>query len=586
MVGVLSISGRKRKKMQGISMSETNPQKVIAAFRLGFLTSLFLDERYENGEFKRGYLWRIGSGLLNTTLAVLGGDVDPDSQRRWGRCLEAIDIALEEEQRQWAMLTTPGAMLLPPPDYFNFKPSPVPADHVRDAVKSLASPGISESGPLWNWYVGGAVLLEAMSVDRDADRDNRGLCFDAGALHLLPSELLTHSQLLRNLRQLAHPVLPLKDLGSFLPGSQGKRFDDSLVFLRTMSGAGSVASSEHSQSLGSQYGEVLALLALSLALAAQFQESLGGGEGKSGQQDEMAVVLKDIENSKDMSLVIDAAMREENPDARKKIMQSMSSGAFGKGLAMIDAAKTLLLDDPDLSVRCAACAAIGSFGREAVDYVPDLMAVALEVKGEGKGKRKNKGRFKGKDEVEVEEKVEENADEKAVRVAVVRALARIDLSGESIIGRIRDIRDLDKIIPLLASPGEAEGTLRRVLVREKARLQMGPREGYRRMPLKDIVAYVFGQCPAGDPDPEQWKDTNSKNIRNWIARATLRGMRIEDGLYDVRDDDLESRRKLHFSSPEGAKESVRFGRLGTGAELGLNPPGFSLFFYHLSCLHR
>ena len=65
-------------------MSETNPQKVIAAFRLGFLTGFFLDERHERGGVKHGNLWSIGRELLDATLATLGNEVDPDSQRRNG----------------------------------------------------------------------------------------------------------------------------------------------------------------------------------------------------------------------------------------------------------------------------------------------------------------------------------------------------------------------------------------------------------------------------------------------------------------------------------------------------------------------
>ena len=80
-------------------MSEMNPQKVIAAFRLGFLTGLLLDESYEKGEFRRLYLWSVVGGLFDATLATLGNEVDPNSQRRWGRCLEAIDIVREEDLR-------------------------------------------------------------------------------------------------------------------------------------------------------------------------------------------------------------------------------------------------------------------------------------------------------------------------------------------------------------------------------------------------------------------------------------------------------------------------------------------------------
>ena len=384
-------------------MSEMNPQKVIAAFRLGFLTGLLLDESYEKGEFRRLYLWSVVGGLFDATLATLGNEVDPDSQRRWGRCLEAIDIVREEDLRggrdggwlEWGIVS----MFDDPNFDLGFGSASVAADHARDALKSLARPGISESGPLWNWYTGGAALLGALSVDQDADRDKWGVRFDTRALHLLPSELLAGSQLLRDVRQLAHPFLSFEDLGSVLPGLQGQHFQDSLLFLGAVSRFRGKMK-QNFQVLCRQFGEVFALLALSLALAAQLQESLGGGRGESWQQDEMAAVLKDIENSRDMSLVIEAVVREQDPASRKKIMQSIRSSAFGKGLVMIDATK-MLLDDPDASVRCEACITMGWFGRDALDYVPDLMAVALKVKGEGKGK----GKFKGKGKVE--EKVEE-----------------------------------------------------------------------------------------------------------------------------------------------------------------------------------
>ena len=393
-----------------------------------------------------------------------------------------------------------------------------------------------------------------MSVDRDADSDKWGVRFNARALHLLPSELVASSQLLRDLRQAAHPFLPFEDLVFFLPGRQGKRFYDSLVFIRTMNEPGGGTSLVHSQSQGPQYGAVLAVLVLSLALATQLQESLGSRAGESGQQDEMAAALKDIENLREMTLVIEAAGREQSADARKKIMQSIRSGAFGNGLVAIPAVVVWLdAPDTDASVRCEACATMGWFGPEVLDHVPNLMAVALKVKGESKGKGKFKGKVEG--EGEGEEKVEEKVEEKAVRVAAVRALARIDPSGESIIGKIRDIRHLDKIIPLLAPPGEAEGTLRKVLKEKKSKIQMGPAEGYFRWQLKDIVTYLFGQCPYESlEESRKWKNSREGNIHDWMDAGTLPGMRIDTGLYDVRAADLETLRKRQSSSPEAAEK--------------------------------
>ena len=124
---------------------------------------------------------------------------------------------------------------------------------------------------------------------------------------------------------------------SFLPALQGQHFNVALAFLHLLNAfrQGWFCDPEPDWA----YDRVLALLTLDLAVAAQLQKSLGGGGGESGQQDEMAAALKDIENSRDMSLVIEAAVREQDPASRKKIVQSIRSGAFGKELVMIDATK-------------------------------------------------------------------------------------------------------------------------------------------------------------------------------------------------------------------------------------------------------
>ena len=44
------------------------------------------------------------------------------------------------------------------------------------------------------------------------------------------------------------------------------------------------------------------------------------------------------------------------------------------------------------------------------------------------------------------------------------------------------------------------------------------------------------------------------NIHGWMDAGTLPGMRIDDGLYDVRAVDLETLRKRQSSSPEAVKK--------------------------------
>jgi len=192
-----------------------------------------------------------------------------------------------------------------------------------------------------------------------------------------------------------------------------------------------------------------------------------------------------------------------------------------------------LLEDETKEVQLAACRLLGGLGDSGYRALPELLAVAA---GEPKKPKPEQSRPK-------------RSEYEEVQAAAAEAVALIDPLGEYILSSTK-IDSRDHLLRLLRKGGQESGTLYGILDRawNKADLA-GPPAGYRRLAMKEIIAFVFGMPPNGQ-NAKAWKDNLDEKIRGWMESRQLRATRVRKGMYDVNLDDLAGVKRQVSSGSE------------------------------------
>jgi len=209
---------------------------------------------------------------------------------------------------------------------------------------------------------------------------------------------------------------------------------------------------------------------------------------------------------------IQHALKDMNEEVVQAAVEAI--GQFRMSSVMPRLAK--LLRHKQLSVRRAACDAIGCMGDSATGALPELTKALI--------------------------------NDQDMRQSAARSIAAIPESEEYLVHAVRTGQD--QVLDSLNSAGENAQRLAEAL--QSRWNAVVPPAGYERREFKEIVDCIFGPAI----EARGGRQNQERNAHNWMANLKLRAIAISRGTYHVHTDDLNRLRQLHSSGGGSSGQSV------------------------------